>query len=127
MLIILLGVCLSLCSTVHWLFSSQYNLYGVSHYLNITIDHHQPLQYLGQLDNYAVYLEGLSPTDTYFQTVQAQKIPIQEALSRQLVSLDDWRKYARQRQLGNDEETLQFENYEIVVTNDNCLIRPLSN
>ena len=48
-----------------------------------------------------------------------------EAFEGNLVSIDEWRKYAREAKTEGNEEILQFENYEIAVTEEECIIRPL--
>ena len=51
---------------------------------------------------------------------------IKEALEKKLVSIEEWRKYAWKNKKDGELEILQFENYEIVVDNNECTIRPLS-
>ncbi|MBQ7523766.1 MAG: hypothetical protein IJT07_04535 [Oscillospiraceae bacterium] len=79
---------------VAWLFSSQYNANGVSHFLVITIDKDQPKTYVGKLEDHDVYLEGLSADETVFRSVNAENITLEEAFAKNLVSIGDWRKYA---------------------------------
>ena len=46
---------------VPWLFSSQYNEKGVSHFLVITIDKNQSREFVGELDEHKIYVEASSP------------------------------------------------------------------
>ena len=50
---------------------------------------------------------------------------IKEAIEKNLVSIEEWRKYAWKVKKDGDAEILQFENYEIVIVYDDCIIRPL--
>ena len=103
-------VVMCLCSTaafVRWLFSQQYNANGISHFLVITRDEKQSQTYVGRLDDYDVYLEGLSLDDTYFISIKAQQVPVQEALEKNLVSLADWSKFAREINMDDNNEILK--------------------
>jgi len=110
-----------------WLFDSQYNKNGVSHFLNITIDENRPKEYVGELDSHRVFTEKLDLDSTYFINVKNEHISIREAIDQKLVSIGDWRKYAWKRKKEGDAEILQYENYEIVITYDECIIKPFSN
>ena len=102
------------------------NSKGVSHYLVITIDENQPKEYVGELDNHKIYVEKLDLDATNFRTVDAKNISIKEAINKKVVSIKDWKKYARKIRKDGDAEILQFENYEIACAYDDCIIRPLS-
>ena len=121
-IILMLGIVVS----VSWLFSAQYNSKGVSHYLVITIDENQPKEYVGELNNHKIYVEKLDLDATNFRTVDAKNISIKEAINKKVVSIKDWKKYARKIRKDGDAEILQFENYEIACVYDDCIIRPLS-
>ena len=109
------------------LLATQYNEHGVSHFLVITLDKDQPKEYIGELESYQVFIEGLDPENTYFTSTDAnQRIFIGEALDNGLVSLDEWRAYAWKTVTDGDVEILQFENYEIVIASGECVIRPLT-
>ncbi len=110
---------------IRWLFAGQYNSKGVSHFLVITIDETQPREYIGKLEDHDVYIERLDIDGTVFRSVKAENITLNEAFEGSLVSIDEWRKYARKRKTEGNEEILQFENYEIAVTEEECVIRPL--
>ena len=64
--------------------------------------------------------------DTYFISVTDEHISIKEAIDNNLVSINEWRKYAWKTEKDGDAEILQFENYEIMVSPDECIIRPLT-
>ena len=110
---------------IRWLFAEQYNSKGVSHFLVITIDETQPREFIGKLEDHDVYIERLDIDGTVFRSVKAENITLNEAFEGNLVLIDEWRKYARKRKTEGNEEILQFENYEISVTEEECVIRPL--
>ena len=110
---------------IRWLFAEQYNSKGVSHFLVITIDETQPREFIGKLDGHDMYIERLDIDGTVFRSVKAENISLNEAFEGNLVSIDEWRKYAREAKTEGNEEILQFENYEIAVTEEECIIRPL--
>ncbi|MBR2241490.1 MAG: hypothetical protein IJ890_09005 [Clostridia bacterium] len=109
-----------------WLFSEQYNENGISHFLVITIDKNQSREYVGELDGHRIYVENLNLEETNFRTVNAENMSIKEAIEKNLVSIEEWRKYAWKNKKDGDAEILQFENYEIVIANGECIIRPLA-
>ena len=109
-----------------WLFSEQYNENGISHFLVITIDKNQSREYVGELDGHRIYVENLNLEETNFRTVNAENMSIKEAIEKNLVSIEEWRKYAWKVKKDGDAEILQFENYEIVIAYDDCIIRPLA-
>ena len=109
-----------------WLFSGQYNENGISHFLVITIDKNQSREYVGELDGHRIYVENLNLEETNFRTVNAENMSIKEAIEKNLVSIEEWRKYAWKVKKDGDAEILQFENYEIVIVYDDCIIRPLA-
>ena len=109
-----------------WLFSEQYNENGISHFLVITIDKNQSREYVGELDGHRIYVENLNLEETNFRTVNAENMSIKEAIEKNLVSIEEWRKYAWKVKKDGDAEILQFENFEIVIAYDDCIIRPLA-
>ncbi len=126
--IIILLILVVLCSNriINWLFTEQYNSNGISHFLVITIDKNQPREYIGKLDNYDLYIEGLNIDETNFRSVDAKNVSIKEALDNNLVSLEDMKKYAFGIKQNDEEEILQYDNYEIAIINNDCIIRPKS-
>ena len=111
---------------ITWLFSSQYNNNGVSHFLVITIDENQPKEYVGELDGHRIYIEKLKLDGTNFRNIAAENVPIKKAIEEKLISREEWKKYAWKIQKDGDAEVLKYDNYEITCTFDNCIIRPLS-
>ena len=58
--IIILVICALGHLVIKWLFSSQYNSTGISHYLVITIDKNSPKEYVGELEGHKVCKENKS-------------------------------------------------------------------
>ena len=108
------------------MFSAQYNKKGISHYLVITIDNNVSKTYIGELDNHKVYIEKLNIEETVFRSIKAENVSIKEALEKDLVSIEDWKKYAFKTSKKGDYEVLKYENYEIAINDKECIIRPLS-
>lgn len=106
------------------MYNAQYNSKGVSHFLVITIDPSKEREQIGRLDGYNVYVEGLKEYN--FRTFDAKDLSVKEAIEKNLVSIDEWKKYAFSTRKDNDSLILVFENYEISLTGDECLIRPRS-
>ncbi len=120
----LILVCMVGLTGCEWIFDAQYNEYGVSHFLVISIDENIPKEYIGELDGHKVFAEKLNLDETYFITADAEYISIKEAIEKSLVSIDDWREYAWETEKDGDTEILRFENYEIAISDDECIIRP---
>ena len=122
--IIVLVVTFLIVGILCWLYTEQYNSNGVSHFLVITVDHDKGREKIGRLDGYNVYVEELSAYN--FRTFNAKDLSVKEAIEKKLVSIDEWKKYAFSTKKDNDSLILVFENYEIALTGDECLIRPRS-
>ena len=105
---------------------AQYNPKGISHYLVITLDKEQPNEYIGVLDNHNVYIEGLNIKETNFRSVEAENISIKYAIENNLVSINEWKRYAWSRKRNKDSIILKYENYEIYIDSKDCIIRPLT-
>lgn len=105
---------------------AQYNPKGISHYLVITLDKEQPKEYIGVLDNHNVYIEGLNIKETNFRSVEAENISIKYAIENNLVSINEWKRYAWSRKRNKDSIILKYENYEIYIDSKDCIIRPLT-
>ena len=127
-IIIAILIILIACSgkIVRWLFAQQYNSKGISHFLVITLDNEQQKEYVGKLEEHDVYIEGLNIAETNFRTINAENLSIKDAIESKLVSIEDWKKYALQITEEESGEILKFENYEILVTSEECIIRPLT-
>lgn len=111
---------------VHWMFNAQYNSNGVSHLLIVTIDKGQAKEYIGDLEGHKVYIEGLNISETNFRSIDAQNVSIKEAIDKGLVSIEDWKKYAFSVEKSGKIEILRFDNYEIYLDTEVCIIRPLT-
>ena len=126
-IILLVGVILFISSFgIGWLFSSQYNEKGISHFLVVTIDRNQPKVYIGELDNHRIYVENLNLEETNFRNINAENVSIKKAIEEKLVTLAEWRKYAWKIVKEGDAEVLRYYNYEIACAYDDCIIRPIS-
>ncbi len=130
-IILIVILCILSCIAVYgfiiWMFYQQYNPLGVSHLLVITIDPDQEKEYIAELENHKVYIEKLSIEGTNFRTFDAENLSIKDAIENNLVSIADWRKSAWHLKKEGEAEIYQYENYEILVTSDECIIRPLNN
>ncbi len=111
---------------ISWMFTEQYNIKGISHILVVTIDESKPKEYIGKLDNYRIYTEKLNIEETNFRSINAENVSIKDAVDKKLVSIKDWKKHAQNIIKDGDAEILQYENYEIVIAYDDCIIRPIS-
>ena len=127
-IVIAILVILIACSgkIVGWLFSQQYNSKGISHFLVITLDNEQQKEHVGKLEEHDVYIEGLNIAETNFRTINAENLSVKDAIESNLVSIEDWKNYALRITEEENGEVLKFENYEILVTTDECVIRPLT-
>lgn len=108
------------------LFDLQYNLKtGISNYVGVTYDASRKMEWVGKSEHYQVYVDGLKLEDCYLIKMDASTMTLTEAVQEGWVTVDDlirkaWNVYQ------NDNGTVYaFENYEIVVEGDTCIIRPL--
>lgn len=124
--ILMVVLTIGITGVIAWMFTEQYNTKGISHFLVITIDENQSKQYIGELDNHRIYIEKLNIEGTNFRTINAENMSIKDAIEKELVSIEDWKRYAWKIKNNGDTEILQYENYEIAVLNDECIIRPLT-
>ena len=109
---------------IKWLFSSQYNENGISHFLVITIDNSQSKEYIGELDGHKIYVEKLNLKETNFRNVNAENVSIKKAIDEKLVSITEWKKYAWKVIKRDNIEIYKYEKYEIACTKEECIIRP---
>ncbi|MGN0249111.1 MAG: hypothetical protein ACI4C0_07435 [Lachnospiraceae bacterium] len=108
------------------LFDTQYNLKtGISHYMNAIYDEHQEKEYIGSLDGYKVYPEGLSKEDCYYQDIYANSISLTDAIANQMISIDDMIKKAWEQEEKDSCIIYKFENYQIVVGDEEFTIGAL--
>jgi len=108
------------------MFAEQYNSKGISSLLNITIDEKQPKEYIGKLENYNIYVEKLKIDELYFISINNKHISLKVAIDEELVSVKDWRKKAWNIKKDGNIEILQYENYEIAIDDNDCVIRPIT-
>lgn len=108
------------------MFAQQYNSKGISSLLNITIDEKQPKEYIGKLENYNIYVEKLKIDELYFISINNKHISLKDAIDEELVSVKDWRKKAWNIKKDGNIEILQYENYEIAIDGNDCVIRPIT-
>ena len=109
------------------LYNAQYNSKGISHLLIITIDQNQPKEYIGKLDGFDVYIEKLKLEDLCFRSFDAKNVPIKYAIDNNLVSTEDWKKHAFYGIVReSNSETIINENYEIYISGNECIIRPIT-
>ncbi|MBQ9853578.1 MAG: hypothetical protein IJO57_00910 [Bacilli bacterium] len=108
------------------MFTEQYNSKGISSLLIITIDEKQPKEYIGKLENYNIYVEKLKIDELYFISVNNKQVSLKVAIDEELASVRDWRKKAWNIKKDGNIEILQYENYEIAIAYDDCIIRPIT-
>lgn len=111
---------------VFTMFIEQYNSKGISSLLIITIDEKQPKEYIGKLENYNIYVEKLKIDELYFISVNNKQVSLKVAIDEELASVRDWRKKAWNIKKDGNIEILQYENYEIAIAYDDCIIRPIT-
>ncbi len=109
---------------IDYMFEAQYNSYGISHFLVVTIDKNQEKELIGKLDDHDVYIAGLKIDETNFRTIDAKNKSVKETIEHNLTSIEEWKKYARKIKKENGLEILVFDNYEIAITQNECIIRP---
>ena len=71
-------------------------------------------------------MEKLKIDELYFISVDDTRISLSEAIQNELVSISDWRKKAWYTITDGNMEILGFENYEIAITAEECIIRPIT-
>ena len=122
---VIITLMIAIICLVFYSFSQQYNAKGISSSLCITIDESQPKEYIGELDNCGIYVEKLKTDALYFISVDGENISLKEAVMKELVSIKDWRKKAWDIVKVGDTEILRYENYEIAITDGDCIFRPI--
>ncbi len=117
---------IGIIGVIVYAFNAQYNLKGISNILSIYIDENRSKEYVGKLDGYDIYVEGLRVEELHYLTFGEKRISFKEALDKELTSIKDWRKGAWYIFKNGDTELLRYESYEIAITNNECIIRPIS-
>ena len=73
-----------------------------------------------------MFIEGLNIQETNFRTVNAENLSIKDAIEQNKF-IDEWKKWISWNVVEEESgEILKFENYEILVTINECVIRPLT-
>ena len=117
---------IGILGVVLFAYNTQYNLKGISNILSIYIDKDREKEYIGKLDGYDIYVENLRAEELHYRTFSDKSIPIKEALDNKLVSIKDWRRGAWYIFKEKDTELLRYESYEIAISKNECIIRPIS-
>ena len=108
-------------------YNTQYNLRGISNILSVYIDKNREKEYVGKLNGYKIYVENLRVEELNYRTYNEKSISLKDAINNKLVSIKDWRRGAWYIFKDNDTEILRYESYEIAITKNECIIRPVSN
>ena len=117
---------ISIFVVILYAYNKQYNLKGISNILSIYIDEDREKEYVGKLDGYEIYVENLRVEELNYRTFNAKYIVFKDALNKKMTSIEDWRKGAWYIFKEDDTEILRYESYEIAITQDECIIRPIS-
>ena len=113
------------CLILH-VYSKQYNLKGISNILSVYIDEDREKEYVGNLDGYEIYVENLRVEELNYRTFNSKYIVFKDALDKKMTSIEDWRKGAWYIFNENNTEILRYESYEIAISKNECIIRPIS-
>ena len=100
-----------------------YNSMGVSSQLWIKIDGDQEKEKLGSIEGYTIYVYHLDIKGSYFKTIHKKRIYLKDAIKEKKVSVYDWRRKALDVKKDKKQEILDFDNYEIVIEGNDCIIR----
>ena len=117
---------MGIIGVVIYAYNTQYNLRGISNIISVYIDETRDKEYVGKLDGYDIYVEGLRVEELNFRTFNAESIPFKEAIDKKIVSIKDFRRGAWYIFKDNNTEILRYESYEIAISNNECIIRPVS-
>lgn len=124
-LAVCLAVVLALAGTSTWvMWKGQYNSNGVSNYPIITIDYTNDKQYICDSSNYKVYTVELK--EVLFETKDAQKINLHDALTTGKLTISDMTHVCKKQKQDNESKVYTGDNYQIVLTENECMIEPLS-
>lgn len=123
---VIIALIIAVIGLVIYAFHQQYNPSGISSLLCITIDENQPQEYIGELDGYEISVEGLKTDALYYTSVKGNNIPLIDAVNKGIVSVKDWREKAWDIIYDGDTEILRYENYEIAISDGDCIIRPIT-
>lgn len=104
-------------------YSQQYNLSGVSRYPSFTIDKTIGTEFICKSDEYKVYTYNLK--NLSFIRFDNERIEFKEALTKNKISIDDMIKNSNTKK-ENQLFIYEFENYQIILNGNICLIAPLN-
>ena len=126
-IIISVVIMLFLIGGIIKLFDLQYNLKtGISNYVGVTYDASREMEWVGKSEYYQVYVDGLKLEDCYLIKMDASTMSLTEAVQEGWITVDDLTRKAWNVYQNDNGTVYAFENYEIVVEGDTCIIRPLS-
>lgn len=121
LIVLVIGIIISIVMAV----AKQYNLKnGISHFLQVTINDEVKRQYVGKLDGYTIYIEGIELENCYYVTFFGKRVNLKESIDKKLVSIYTWRRFSLNAHYSEDYTILYYENYEILFIDKECLIRP---
>ena len=125
-IILCVALLISIFGLILFAYNKQYNLRGISNILSVYIDEDREKEYVGKLDGYEIYVENLRVEELNYRTFNAKFITFKDALDKKLTSIKDWRKGAWYIFKESDTEILRYESYEIAISKNECIIRPIS-
>lgn len=124
--VVSISILICIFGVILHVYSKQYNLKGISNILSVYIDEDREKEYVGELDGYEIYVENLRIEELNYRTFNAKYIVFKDALDKKMTSIEDWRKGAWYIFKEDDTEILRYESYEIVISKNECIIRPIS-
>ena len=124
--VVSISILICIFGVILHVYSKQYNLKGISNILSVYIDEDREKEYVGELDGYEIYVENLRVEELNYRTFNAKYIVFKDALDKKMTSIEDWRKGAWYIFKEDDTEILRYESYEIVISKNECIIRPIS-
>lgn len=124
--VVSISILICIFGVILHVYSKQYNLKGISNILSVYIDEDRKKEYVGELDGYEIYVENLRIEELNYRTFNAKYIVFKDALDKKMTSIEDWRKGAWYIFKEDDTEILRYESYEIVISKNECIIRPIS-
>ena len=124
--VVSISILICIFGVILHVYSKQYNLKGISNILSVYIDEDREKEYVGELDGYEIYVENLRVEELNYRTFNAKYIVFKDALNKKMTSIEDWRKGAWYIFKEDDTEILRYESYEIAISKNECIIRPIS-
>jgi transcriptional regulator with XRE-family HTH domain len=124
--VVSISILICIFGVILHVYSKQYNLKGISNILSVYIDEDREKEYVGELDGYEIYVENLRVEELNYRTFNAKYIMLKDAIDKKLTSINDWRKGAWYIFKEDNTEILRYESYEIAISKNECIIRPIS-